>query len=290
MKPIYLALLFVVIISCNHKEGVDKITHPKDYNPYLHTDNLSFKKALSEKEFWSKRLRQDSTGIGDLGPLASAYTKLYENSGELNYLFEAEKIYRKAINVSAHQKDSYVRSLAENLIIQKRFKEAKTILEESYKASSNKRATEFILFDIRLKLEEFEKADQLLAKLANDNDYNYLIRLAKRNEQQDNIDAAIKNLKQVKNIVDSRKSKSLQVKTYNDLADLYLKSDQINEAYQLYLNVLQINSDNSYSKKQIASIVYFYEKNKDEANRILDSILINNKATEYLLFKAEITE
>jgi len=289
MKPIYVVFFFF-LISCNNKEDIIKITSPEDYNQYLNTDNVSFKKALSEKEFWSKRLRQDSSGIGDLGPLAKSYMVMFDNSGELNYLLEAENIYRKAIKISAHQKDSYVRSLAENLIIQERYKEAKAILDESYKGSSNKRATEYILFDISLKLADTEKADQLLKKLANEKDYNYLIRLAKRNEQEKNIEIAIKNLEQAIKIADSRKSKTLQIDTYNSLADLYLKSDQVTEAYQLYLKTLQINADNTHSKKQIAWIVYSYEKNSVEANRILDSILVTNISPEFHLFKAEIAE
>ncbi len=291
MKNHYLLILLALTFSCSENAKVERVTNKEDYNLFLtSTNNSTFNSALSEKEFWSKRLRQDSSGVGDLAPLANAYSTMYKSSGEVKYLLEAEKIYRKAINVSAKNKDSYTRSLAQNLISQHRFNDAKLILEKSYKGLSNKRATEHMLFDVYMELGEYKKADTYLIKLKNKNDYNYLIRLAKRNDRLGNLNASIKNLEDAMKIADSRKSIPLQIWTYTNLADFYGHSGRMKDAYQLYLKTLQLQGDNVYAKKQIAWIIYSFEKNTIEANRIIDSIMVNNKNPDYYLFKSEIAK
>ncbi len=291
MKQLYILLVFVAFISCKNDEIIEQITNPKDYDTYLSsTNNKTYTRAYSEMEFWSRRLRLDSTGVGDLGPLANAYTLLFETTGNVNYLKSAEKIYKKAISVSANSKDSYTRSLAHNFITQHRFKEAKQLLEESINGLSNKRAAKQLLFDVYLELGEYDKADLILGELKNTNDYNYLIRLAKWNDHNGNLDAAIRNLDQAKSIADSRKSKSLQIWVYTNLADYYSHAGRIKESYNLYLKTLKLQADNSYAKKQIAWIVFSYEKNTKESSRIIDSVMINHKVPDYYLFKSQISE
>lgn len=128
MKQFFILIILVTIISCKNDVLIEEVTNQEEYNLYLSTSfNKTFTRATSEKIFWSKRLRPDSTGVGDLGPLANAYTLLFKTTGNISYLISAEKLLRKAVNVSATHKDSYTRSLAQNYISQHRFKEAKQI-------------------------------------------------------------------------------------------------------------------------------------------------------------------
>jgi len=289
MKSIGIILVLVTLISCNKNEVTKQVTNPQDYQLFLFTSNTTTTtNALSEIEFWSKRLRPDSSGIGELGPLANAYTTLYEASGEISYLKNAEKLLEKAISVSAHNKDSYIRSLSHIYSTQHRFKEAKEILEESYAGLSNKHETELMLFDVYMELGEYPKADTMLGKVKNNNDFNYLIRLAKWNDHNGKLNAAIRDLENAKKIVDSRKNKQLQLWVYTNLADFYGHAGKLKESYNLYLKTLQLQPDYAYAKKKIAWIVYSFEKNSNEANRILDSIMVDHKAPDYYLFKAEL--
>ncbi len=291
MKHFCVLLIWIVFISCKNEDVKISIINPEAYNSYLSTsNNKTFARASSEKIFWSKRLRPDSTGVGDLGPLANAYTLLFETTGDISYLLSAEKLLKKAVSISAISKDSYTRLLAQNFISQHRFKEAKQILEKSYKGISNKIATQLLLFDVFLELGEYDNANKVLEKLKNINDYSYLIRLAKWNDHNGNLDAAIRNLEEAKKIADSRKSKPLQIWTYTNLADYYGHAGRIKESYDLYLKTLHLQGDHAYAKKQIAWIAYSYEKNTKEASRILDSIMIQHKAPEYYLLKAEMSQ
>lgn len=290
MKQLQLLALLFFLVSCS-EESTRKITNVSDYNQYLVTSEKStYQAALNEKVFWSKRLSEDTTGVGNLGPLAGAYQRLFSSTGDASFLYDAEKLHRKGISNSAHNKDAFLRALAHNYITQHRFQEAKDILEASYAGVSNKKATAFMLFDVYMELGDYEKADAFLGRIKNNSDYNYLIRLAKWSDHQGNLDAAIKYLEQARDIADSRDSKPLKIWTYSNIADFYGHAGRLDDAYVHYLKTLELEPDNAYAKKGIAWILYSEEKNTTEANRVLDSVMVNHKVPDYYLLKAEMAK
>jgi tetratricopeptide (TPR) repeat protein len=114
--------------------------------------------------------------------------------------------------------------------------------------------------------------------------------LAKWSDYKGNLDAAIKYMEQAMTIAESRGSISLKIWTYTNLADFYGHAGRVDEAYRHYLKTLALQPDNSYAKKGIAWITYAAEKNTIEANRILDSIMVNHHVPDYYLLKAEMAE
>ncbi|MAN58397.1 MAG: hypothetical protein CMC08_01025 [Flavobacteriaceae bacterium] len=290
MKTTSIIILFLAFVACSEPTP-EKITNPEEYNTYLLSSNTTtFDEAVSKKDFWNKRLAADSSGVGDLGPLAAAYAQLFETTGNVEHLRNAEKLYRKAMDISANNKDSYARALAHNLISQHRFKEAKTILEESYGGVSNKHETELMLFDIAMELGEYDAAYRYLGKVKNNSDYHYLIRAAKWSDYKGDLDNAIKNMEKAKEIAESRNSTPLKIWTYSNLGDYYGHAGRIEESYNHYLKTLELQPDNAYAKKGIAWIAYSRENNPEEANRILDSVMRTHKVPDYYLLKAELAQ
>jgi Tfp pilus assembly protein PilF len=290
--PIIFLLLALGVCSCNTKEGVSTITNVLDYNTYLEEDQeKTLKSAENERDFWSKRLDLDSTGIGDLGPLAGAYTKIFEANGEVSDLKNAERLYKKAISIASPAlKDAYMRSLAHNYMSQHKFKEANQLLEESYKGSSNKHATELMLFDSYMEIGAYEKAKAILENLKNETDYNYLIRVSKWSDHNGDLAAAIRYLERARDIAQSRNSTPLKIWTYSNIADYYGHDGNIKASYNHFLKTLALQPDNAYAKKGIAWILYSNEYNTKEANRIIDSLLVYRDIPDYYLLKAEFSE
>ena len=284
-------LLCVMCFSCDSIEEKHKtILNSDDYNAYLDSSKDSYLSAQKDNTFWLKRLAPDSSGVGDLGPLASTYGALFTISGEVSNLKNAEALYKKAYTISATNKDGYARSLAQNYISQHRFKEAQQLLEDTYAGPTNKRDTELQLFDAYMETGMYEKAFENLEKVKNTSDYHYLIRLAKWSDYRGDLDAAIKYLEKALVIAESGGLKSLKIWTYTNLGDFYGHAGRIKDAYSMYLKTLTLQPDNAYAKKGIAWIAYAYEQNTEEANRILDKIMETHKAPDYYLLKAEIAE
>ncbi len=290
---IFLGLVLLVTSCAETEEKSTRVTNTQDYTAYLSTERTNnYDNAIVEKDFWSNKMNAgtDTTAVGSLGPLAGAYATLFATTGNTENLYNAEKIFKKAIVNSANNKDGYTRSLAHNYISQHRFKEAKKILEESYNGISNKKATELVLFDVYMELGQYEDAYKMLALVKNNSDYNYLIRVAKWSDYKGDLDGAIRYLEQAREIADARKSKSLQAWTYTNLGDYYGHAGRIQDAYTEYLKTLRLDPENAYAKKGIAWILYSAEKNTKEANKILDSIMVHHKVPDYYLLKAEMAE
>ncbi len=280
-----------LLLSCATETEIEPIANPEDYNPYLHTsERSSLLEAENEVAFWSKRLRPDSSGVGDLGPLASAYSRLFDATGNATYLTNAETLYKKAMAISANNKDIYARGLARTYISQHRFKEAATLLKQSYEGVSSKRATQFMLFDVLMELGKYEEAESYLKLLNNTSDYNYLIRKAKWSDHTGDLTNAINYMESAKAIAESRNSKPLKIWTYSNLGDYYGHDGRIDQAYKHYLMTLELQPDNTHVKKGIAWINYAYQNNATEARRILDSVMKIHKIPDYYLFLAEMAE
>ena len=292
MKNVFASLcLSVLLLGCNGQgdKDVTFATNPEDYTSFLEADPIkSYAAALEEKEFWSKRLGSDSTGVGDLGPLAGAYSKLFETSGAIQHLKDAEQVYKKAITVAAIKiQDGYKRALAKNYITQHRFKDAITLLEESYAGISNKHATELLLFDCYLEVGAYSKALQLLKKIENINQFDYLIRISKWSDHQGDLSAAIGYMEKALTIANSRKNLALQIWTNTNIADYYGHQGDIKASYNHYLKTLALQPDHAYAKKGLAWILYSKEHNITKASVLIDHLLKNHNLPDYYLLKAE---
>ena len=292
MKNVFASMcLSVLLLGCNGQgdNDVTFATNPEDYTSFLQADPIkSYAAALEEKEFWSKRLGSDSTGVGDLGPLAGAYSKLFETSGAIQHLKDAEQVYKKAITVAAIKiQDGYKRALAKNYITQHRFKDAITLLEESYAGISNKHATELLLFDCYLEVGAYSKALQLLKKIENINQFDYLIRISKWSDHQGDLSAAIGYMEKALAIANSRNNLALQIWTNTNIADYYGHQGDIKASYNHYLKTLALQPDHAYAKKGIAWILYSKEHNITQALVLIDHLLANHNLPDYYLLKAE---
>lgn len=287
MKNLLLLALVLIVFGCTSEK--EKITSSKaDYNAYLATEMPSKEATLAEIAFWQKRLESNSENVVDLSKLAGLHAALFSETGDVSKLHESEAMLHKCYELSARNKDTYLRSLAHNYISQHRFKEAKILLDSAYAFPDNKHATELMLFDVSMELGDYERADSLLGNIKNTSDFNYLIRLSKWSDYKGDLDAAIRAMEKAKEVAESGGITSLKIWTYTNIADYYGHAGRIDDAYKHYVMTLKLQPDNAYAKKGIAYIVYASEKNTTEANRILDSIMVSHKVPDYYLQKAEL--
>jgi tetratricopeptide (TPR) repeat protein len=289
IETLGLSVFLICCIACE-KPSV-QFTSALDYDKYLSSYKaLSRTNALQELGFWQSRLTKDSINLIALTKIAGVYSNLFSLDGELQNLYTSEKLIKKSLQLSARNKDDYLRLLAHNYISQHRFREAKYLLDSAYSFPDNKRATELMMFDVLMELGEYQKADGLLGKLKNNSDYNYLIRLSKWSDHKGNLDAAIRYMERVKDLANAKGEISLKVWVYTNLADYYGHSGRLEDAYQHYLMALALDPDNAYAKKEIAWIVYAHDRNTVESNRILTAAYKDYKVPDVFLLKAELAK
>lgn len=280
----------LVLCSCTPLPKQPKyITSPVDYDQYVfaeYEDHLKI--AQKEINFWCDKLKETPNQYPYLGKIASAQTHMFTLTGDITYLKAAENELKKVNQITQFANASYLRSLAYNYITQHRFKEALALLEKAKTNGENLEATHKMLFDVHLELGNYAQANHYLSTFKNGASFDYLIRLAKWNDHNGNLDTAIDAMELATSIAEQSGVKSRIVWAYTNLADFYGHDGNIQESYQYYLKTLSLDSSNAYAKQRIAWIVYSYEKNPKGALRILDKIQQHHQSPDYYLLKAEI--
>ena len=284
-------LLFVIVLASSCSKKTNTITNPEDYNQYLTTQkNTETEQAEKEFNFWNTKLEKTPNQFSYLSKIAAAESRLFKSTGEVKYLKNAENSLIKLNEQTQYNTAGSLRALARNYISQHRFNEALVLLVKAEKNGENLKGTKKMLFDVHMELGNYELAKNYLENVKSLSDFGYLIRLSKWSDHKGDLDSAIKYLEKATKIAESSKLEGLIEWSYTNLADFYGHDGQIENSYKHYLKALALNPDDAYAKKGIAWIVYSYEKDTTEANRILDALTQLHKAPDYLLFKAEIAE
>ncbi len=270
MKNIIILFISVVILtSCNQDRN--KVTNLDDYEYYLQYSDNASQAALDEVSFWLKKLDKDSTKISALSQLAAANTEVFNVTGEVKYLNQAETLITKAVNRAAIGKTGLLRSLAHNYITQHKFKEAAQSLDKAY-SISKERETVLMIFDVSMELGNYDFAEKSLGSVKNLSDFNYLIRLAKWMDYKGDLDNAITYFEKAVKIAEAGKLKRQLNWSYTNIADYYGHAGAIKKSYTYYLKALEINPNDMYALKKIAWIVFSHEKNSELAYNILNAI------------------
>ena len=287
----YIIPFLALLLFSNCEEEKEQITDSNDYNNYLElAENKSMQHAQNNNDFWSGKLEENPNQFPYIGKVASSYSHLFAATGNIEYLKKAEENYIKVNEITNYQNPGSLMGLATTYISQHKFKEALDILTRAELIGDYKLDVQKMLFDVNLELGNYEMAKTYLENIENMSDFDYLIRLAKWNDHIGNLDAAIRYLEKAKVIAESSNQNGIKQWTYTNLADFYGHAGEIDKSYALYLKALELDPNDAYSKKGIAWIVYSYEKNPDEALRILNTVTQSYHAPDYYLLKAEIYE
>lgn len=277
--------MLVIAFSCNS----NTVTNSDDYKAYL-TTTMDKDKLMSEAQFLTDKIEATPNQFTHLAKRASAYTKIFNTTGDISYLIKAEDDLIEVIDITGRKFPSYLKSLASNYISQHRFKEALVLLKEAEENGEKLNGTKKMLFDVHLELGNYLYAETYLKDIKNNSDFDYLIRLSKWKDHGGDLEGAIIEMEKATAIAESSNISETKQWAYTNLADFYGHAGRVEESYNLYLKALQLDPNDAYAKKGIAWIAYSYENNPKEALKILNHISSYYDAPDYYLLKAEIAE
>ena len=284
-----LFLLTILLVSCTLKNNT--ITSVKDYNKYLEIkDNKSKDFAQSEINFWQKKFDKAPNQTSYLTQIASNYSKLFENTGNVKYLYKVEELLLESNETYHYTSVGTIRSLGRNYISQHRFKEALVLANKALAIGEGMKETQKLLFDVNMELGNYVEAEKNLNYLTDMKDFDYLIRISKWNDHIGDLKTAITFMEKAKEVAILNDNKGLKIWTFSNLGDLNGHAGNLKESYDYYLKTLAVEPNNSYALKGIAWIAFSYEKNTEEANRIIDNISKRHRTPDFYLLKAQIAE
>ena len=285
-----LLLTTLLFLSCN-KQSSEQITNQEDYNKYLEIkENKSKEFAQSEINFWQKKYNAAPNQISYLSLLASNYSKLFENTGKIEYLYKVEELLVKSNETYKYSVVGTIRSLARNYISQHRFKEALVLANKALAIGEGNKETQKLLFDVNMELGNYTEAEKNLEQFYDAHDFDYLIRISKWNDHLGDIETTIALMEKAREVAENNNNKALKIWAFSNLGDLNGHAGNIKKSYDYYLKTLAIEPNNSYALKGIAWIAFSHEKNTDEAKRIIDILSKTHNTPDFYLLKAQIAE
>lgn len=284
LKKTFPFIIILLMFSCNNT-----VTNSNDYSKYL-SEKADKSLLIANAQQWTDKLEENPNQYPYLGKRASAYTAIFDATGDVGYLIKAEEDLKQAVEITKGKTTSYLKSLASNYISQHRFKEALSLLKQAEENGDKLKGTQKMLFDVHLELGNYLTAESYLKEIKNTSDFDYLIRLAKWEDHRGNLEGAIVNMEKAKAIAEASNLKGLKQWSYTNLADFYGHAGEIEKSYNLYLKALALDPTDAYAKKGIAWITFSYESNPIMAQNIIDSVKTYYTSPDYELLIAEIAD
>lgn len=239
------------------------------FNVSLYQPFQQIETQQAELTFWGNKLKAAPNQFTFKQQLAHTNESLFELTADIKYLKTSENLLTELSQQNIPGKASVLRALAKNYITQHRFKAALATLEKALKNSHKRELTQLMLIDVYEELGYEEMQKQMLDQFAEQRDFNYLIRLAKWEDGQGNLDKTIELMKEAEAIAVAGNQKSRLCWIYSNLGDYYGHAGEIDKAEEHFNKALQLNPADWYSTKGLAWIAYAHEKNPDKALQIL---------------------
>jgi tetratricopeptide (TPR) repeat protein len=285
----------IALFSCQSSESDNKQEEQKtniigtEYEKYLvlEPDSINNKVTLEQKFTKADSLLINPPNLTELTVLRTDLLEIFEQTGKVKALNTATQLQEKVADITAIKKEKQLRYLAQLYIKQHRFKDAKIALDKAVTISDTKQ-NKYVAFDISMELGDYSEAKKLIGEIAQDNDYNYLIRLAKWKDHEGNLDRTIEVMHKAEKLAEASGNPLLNVWMYSNLGDYYGHNNQLDLSYEYYLKTLELDNKNFYTLRKIAYILYAHQGEYDKALKIIDYLQKHNPTPDLSLFEAEI--
>jgi hypothetical protein len=291
MKKIILySILLLAINACNKKNTV---ANSNDYEVYLNSSFLKKQLQSNEQEisFWQNKLKEDTGSFVYMMQIGQNTLAHFKLTGQVNDIYYADSLFITSAKKLKNKEASIYFALAQNAITQHKFKDAEKHILMAEKIGANDYTINLVKFDIYMELGKYADAENCLFKIKkNTLNFDYLIRKSKFEDHKGNTDLSIKNMEFAYEMAIKTNKKSTLSWVTTNLADMYSHDGRINDAYNLYLKSLQLDSANLYALKGIASICFANDKNTEEAKKIINFLLANTDAPDLYLTLYDINE
>lgn len=281
----FLIIVTLNLAACNQNKT---ITNRNDYKQFLLHSKNNVESIDQELAFWSKKLKEEPQHFAAQTKMASLYSKRFQYSGNIAEVHLADSFYQAANQLQKRFSSGIYRNLAANAITKHQFWQSKYYLDSAVQMGDNLSNTILQQFDTELELGNLYNAKQLLKRYPYPNSFEILIRKAKMSDANGKLNEAIELMEQalLKVTVTNDKTAWLWVKS--NLGDFYSHANRFKEAYESYIDVLKIDSENYHCLKGIAWIAFSFEKNTEAAKEILLFLKMQHAVPDYDLILAEI--
>ena len=239
-----------------------------------------FKSVETDLVFWKNRIDPKNPGFVNELKYASLLVQRFHLTGDINDVILADSILY-ATDKTFNQKEAAPKmALVRNSILQHRFKQADSLLEQAKAIGIKKYESAGTTFDVAFELGNYLLAEAELKKIANYNDYGYNFRLAKLAHYKGEVDTAIAAMHRA--VLLSENNVSLKQAALSNEADLNLHSSNLQLANDLYVESIRLSTTDLHSLMGLGWIALVHDKNDSLAEKIFRFVQTKTKAPDAL--------
>ena len=289
MKQILIAAIFLfAIVSCKQEKKYVVATSFTDSLISKFSTSMLIKSNQDEINFWKGRINPVSHDIVSEGKYVSLLSARFGLLGDLNDIRSADSVLDGLDAHFNYKETGPELSLVHNAITQHRFRQADTLLERAKATGLRKYESAAASFDVDFELGRYELADRDLKQIADPSDFGYQFRHSKVFHYQGNVDSAISSMKKAavlaENII------SLKQSALSNTADLYLHNQELEKAYDLYVQSIKLSSADMHSIMGIAWIALVHDKKDSLAEKLFLFVHSKTKLADPLFKLSQVAE
>jgi hypothetical protein len=242
----------------------------------------------TDLQFWKSRIDPANPGAVNELKYASDLVRRFHLKGNIADVITADSILYTADRAFNHKEAAPNMALVRSSILQHRFKEADSLLEEAKKAGIKKYESATTGFDVAFELGYYQLAETELKKMADPKDYGYNFRLSKLAHYKGEVDTAIAAMHRASKQAEG--NIFLKQAALSNEADLNLHSGNLQRANELYVESISLNASDLHSVMGLGWIALVHDKNDSLAERIFRFIQSRTKAPDALFKMIQVAD
>ncbi len=288
-KNIPFFLLTLLLTQCNKQDS--RVVFEADYSGYFSpSKTFVLSNYTEEVNFWKSKIADTKKGFLYHQKYALAADALFNETGEVNYLKQADSMLNLASAFVAGKNNVPILLSRSSLAIKQHdFKKALRFSNEALDLTDEKFAPSLMMYDAYMELGLFDLAGLMLKKNGREEDFNFIVRKSKYEDHLGNLNGAIELMEKAYSMVEN-KDNATEVWALSNLSDMYGHAGRIEDSYNGYLKVLEKNPNYLYALRGIAWVAYSHDHDTEAAKRIALHIVNQKNSPDMYLFMAELEE
>lgn len=283
-------LSILLFVGCSQK---GKLVQDQDYLLLIQQKEPE-KNAKADTEsdilFWTERLQRDTGNYIDQMQLANCWNRLFQLTGEINYLQRADSLLNHVFIFLGKDDPEFLVLLSQQAITCHRFNQASWLLDQARVTGGAGHLVNLVSFDTQMELGQFKEANTSLNRIADKGSFDYLIRRSRWEDHRGNGEGAIEWMERAVSWAKERDLTALHLWGLSNLSDMYLHNGFPKKAVEGYKAVLRQDRNYVHALRGLAWIAFSHDKNPEAAESILQYLQDQYKMPELYLERAEIKE
>lgn len=261
-------------------------------NPVQHfASEAMLPKLNSDLDFWQNKVKQSPDQYIYHVRLAAAHSQRFQLLGHIDDLLMAGGLLDEASrHTPANQRSGVLRMLAQNYISRHEFCLAENVMKQAEALEDGERDNALILFDLAMEMGQDKKAKAILVKLSSVPDFQYLIRRAKWEDKNGNLDGAILWLKDAASLAQKQCDVASLIWAYTNLGDFYGHAGEVDKYRNYHQKALKLQPDNWYAKRALVWADYVEMKDYAKTSQDLETLEVAHVDPSILLWKSDLAK